>query len=161
MKTMLTIVALVLMLCGMSMGQEKTQGMTVWGMYDTSTAGVRVGYFSGANEVGLFGAWRPDPDVPPNIFGVYGLHNFAAIEVPNPVPISWLPEKISAVPYLGGYITVDFADEQRKTLGGPMAGLKLMDILALEYRYQLVNGPLEASFDNGQSVFAICVPVRF
>lgn len=149
-----------LALCGVSVGAEG-KGVALWGMYDIDTAGVRVGYFNGANQVGLFGAWRPDPDQPPNIFGVYGLHEFGTLEVPNPVPISWLPQTITATPYLGGYITIDFADEQRKTLGGPMIGLEFMDVLAFEYRYQMVNGPLEANFDNGQSVFAICLPIKF
>ncbi len=158
MRTAILTVAILLVLCGVTKAE-----MTLWGMYDVDTAGVRVGYIAPESKIecGLFAAWRPDPEQPPNIFGAYSLYEFDAIDVNNPIPASWLPKVLTAKPYLGGYLTIDLADEQRIALGGPMAGLKICDVIALEYRYQLVNGPLSEDFTNGQSVFAICLPVKF
>ena len=161
---LLMIVALILMLCGVARAE-----MTAWGLFDRDTAGLRVGIEKNGNEVGLFGAWRADPSQPPNLFGIYGLHNFQAIEVNNPIPVEWLPEKWTATPYAGAYVTIDFAEylnlpedtQNRRMIGGPMAGLKLFDILVLEYRYQLVNDYMESAFENGQSVFALGLFKKF
>ena len=156
MKSLILIVALLLCVMGTARAE-----MTLWGMYDRDTAGVRIGYAHDQIEVGLFGAWRPDPKQPPNIFGAYSLYEFGAIEVVNPIPLDWLPEKLTGKPYLGGYVTVDLADEGRKILGGPMAGVLIQDVLAIELRYQLVNGSLEGAFPDEQYVLSIGPKIRF
>jgi len=161
MKRAILIVAVLLALCaGCNEGQTR---LTTWGLYDTQTAGARIGVENAANEVGLYGAWRPDPEQPPSMFGVYGLHNFPSLDVNNPTPIVWLPAKWTATPYAGGYVTIDFAEylalpettQDRRTLGGPMVGVKFFDLLTTELRYQLANDSLEASFDDQEFVFAI------
>lgn len=156
MKRVLLIVTLLLCLVGTARAE-----MTVWGLYDRDTAGVRLGYAHDQIEVGLFAAWRPDPEQPPNIFGAYSLYEFGTVEVNNPIPVEWLPAKLTGTPYMGGYLTIDLADEGRKALGGPMVGLLVQDVLAIELRYQLVNGPLEGAFPNEQYVLSVGPRIRF
>lgn len=164
MKTLILTVALMLCLVGTARAD-----VTAWGLYDVDTVGARVGIEKNGNEVGLYGAWRPDPDQPPSMFGIYGLHNFGTIDVNSPIPVEWLPKVWTATPYVGGYVTIDFAEylalpeetQNRRMVGGPMIGLKFFDVLATELRYQLVDGPLEASFENQQFIFAIGLYKRF
>jgi hypothetical protein len=156
MKRTLLIVALLLMLCGIVRAD-----MTVWGLYDRDTAGARIGYVNKNIELGLFGAWRPDPKQPPNLFGIYSLYEFDAVEVANLIPIDWLPATLSGKPYIGGFLTIDFERDQARALGGPMVGLLLQDVLAIELRYQLVNDQLEQNFQNQQYVLSIGPKFRF
>lgn len=158
MRTLILIVALALALCA-GCAEEQKGKVSLWGTYETDAVGARVGYAVNGNEVGVYGAWRPASEDPPNIAGVYALHEFATIDVNNPIPLEWLPDKLTATPYLGGYVTVDFADEGRKAMGGPMVGLKVFNAVAFEARYQFVNGPLEASYEDREAVFALTVPI--
>ena len=163
MKKLILIVALaVCLVAGCSQGQKPT--LTLWGTYEVDTVGARVGIKPDVNsplEAGIYGAWRPSSEDPPNIFGVYTLYTFAEIDVNNPFPGDLLPDKIKAAGYVGGDITVDFADEGRKARGGPLVGIKWLDAIATEVRYQFVNGPLEANYDDAEAVFALCVPIKF
>lgn len=164
MKRLLLTVALVLCLVGTARAD-----WTAWGLYDIDTTGLRLGIEKNGNELGLYGAWRPDPEEPPSMFGIYGVHNFGTIEVDSPIPVSWLPAKWTATPYVGGYVTVDFAkvlslpeDQQgRRTLGGPMIGIKFFDLLATELRYQLTGDSLADSFQDQQFVFALGLYKKF
>ncbi len=164
MKRVILTVALLLCLVGTARAD-----VTAWAIYDRDAAGVRVGIEKDGNEIGIFGAWRADPKQPPNLFGIYGLHNFQAIEINSPIPVEWLPAKWTATPYAGAYVTIDFAEylnlpedtQNRRIIGGPMAGLKLFDLLVLEYRYQLVNDYMESAFENGQSVLALGLYKKF
>jgi len=153
------IAALLLALCGCQ--EEQAGKMTLWGTYEIDTVGARVGYAApNGIETGVYGGWRTASEDPPNIFGVYTLYQFGTIDVNNPIPIEWLPEKLSATPYLGGDITIDLSDEENRIArGGPLVGLKLLDAIALEMRWQFVNGPLEAVYDNSEAVFALCIPI--
>ncbi len=156
MKKLILIVVLMLAFCGVARAD-----VTAWFLFDRDTAGVRLGYAHDQIEVGLWGAWRPDPKQPPNIFGVYSLYEFQPVEVANPIPVEWLPARLSGKPYLGAYLSVDFEQDQTRALGGPMVGLLIQDVLAIELRFQLVNDQLEQDFANQQYILAIGPKIRF
>ena len=113
------------------------EGLTTWlfgGVdYDSPNNEIEtwLGYEKGPIEVGMWAAWRVDQQ--PQTYGFYGLYKFEnLVEIPQFLPLPWLPEKLSASPCIGGMISMP----GEEYLAAPFAGVVIQDILAIKYIYQ-------------------------
>ena len=115
------------------------EGLTTWifggaGDGPTNEVFARVGYEKGSLEIGGTVCFWPNYS-PPTVYGVYAIGKLDnLVQIPNPLPIEWLPETIGATPYLGGQVSVDFED--RGSMIGPVAGVILQEVLTIEYQYR-------------------------
>ncbi len=154
MRALITILIVLL-----SFSSVHAEGLTAWiysGVdYDNkgNEVAARIGYVKGAIELGGLSQWYPS-DKPPQVFGIYGLYLFEdAITIPQILPLSWLPETLTATPYIGGQVTVDFAfPDTDGTMVGPIAGVEIQGIIVVEYQYRNYSDKLGDYLDNEHRV---------
>jgi len=115
------------------------EGLTTWlfggaGTGETNEVFARVGYEKGPLEVGAMVCFWPNYD-PPTTYGVYAIGKLKdAVQIPNPIPLEWLPETFTASPYIGGQVSVEI--QNRGSMVGPVAGVIVQDVLTIEYQYR-------------------------
>lgn len=142
MKRVLLIVALMLTLCGVTMGQEPNvpviesdpvQGITLWGLSEAdanSTLEARIGYelksrfepFVGLKYLTGSPEWGPAPDI---ISGglIYHVNEFGLIADPSPDnPFEEILHALKARPYGGIEVAVPTQGDQRKARLNIIAG---------------------------------------
>ena len=123
---------------------------------------LRLGYEMDQTEVGIQTLFVPsaEPDVP-DVFGIYSVFHLPdPIEVPNPIPLDWLPEKLTASIYLGGQISVDFANNDDGAFKGLIAGMLINNNLVIEYQYNRFGDQLAYMIDpdSHQLYFGLRIP---
>jgi hypothetical protein len=145
---------------GLSVWLHGSQGMTS----DDSLEhiGARLGYRIGDDErieIGLSSEYYPGADDAdsPQVWGVYGLYHWPdAIKVPQPIPLEFLPAELTATPYIGGRIGLDF--DADGVVSGPVAGIIVNEVIFFEAQYNYYGGPLEGS---GSDDFRFIFGLRF
>ena len=138
-------------------------GLNVWLYGDTDfaadgnsnnsrTLSARLGYHWADCEIGASISWYPDEQVQiPQTYTVYGLYNgLPAVDVPNPIPVEWLPDKFNAKPYFGAQVGLDV--NNNGVITGPIAGLIVQDLIVVEYQYQRLTERLGTQLDNEHKV---------
>ena len=139
MKNLITLL-IILLVAGLAQAD-----MTAWVMGENNTITARVGMTLDPNniEIGAQTTWYPDDDTP-QIYGVYGIFVFdQSVSFRQPIPVEWLPETLEAKPYIGGLVTVDVRQDDRRTLYGPVAGVIIKEIMVIEYAYHYVDDQLQ------------------
>jgi hypothetical protein len=144
MKKLVTLV--MALLIGLAMAMPAQADVSVWGLGKSGLVGARVGYVFGPNdaiEVGGQSYWFTD-DAAPQVFGAYGMYLFRdLVSVPRILPLEFLPETMTASPYLGMQISIGCGDEESRDFIGPVAGVLAWEFLAFEYQYVLYSDNLE------------------
>lgn len=150
-KVMLAVV-LVLVFCM----PVQAQNISTWIFGDSDAIGARVGFdiIDPNIEVGISALWLPDIERP-IAYGIYAIYHLPEIlEIPNPISLGFLPERISGHPYFGGKYDWDERFEQSAV--SPIAGFVLADILFIEYQFE--------SFDRtqiGESKLIMGIRIEF
>lgn len=89
--------------------------------------GGRLGYVMENTEVGTSILYWPDGDNS-EVFGAYGMYKFPdTVEIPNPIPMAFLPETLKGTPYIGGKVNGE---------GGSsllIAGIEIGNTLYMEF----------------------------
>lgn len=142
----------------------QADGLNVWLGGDSQSAGTsvdrslaaRVGYRFGEGEpyeIGVGCLWWPSEQMgPPSTYTIYGLYQVGLpIIVPNPIKLDWLPETLTAQPYIGAQVGLDFYNGGVMT--GPIAGLIIEKIIVIEYQYQRFTEALANDLDNEHKLF--------
>lgn len=131
-------------------GGCQEQRQTVWFFGDEELTAARFGiYVDEVTEVGGIAAWFPHGDENVDLYGIYGLHYFDAVNASNPFDTN-VPGLLSAVPYVGVQAIFDLEyDEHVATVGGLVFG----EIFFVEHQYD--------PFDNDETKTMVGVRVRF
>lgn len=130
---------------------------TTWVLGNDDEIGVRVGYEVAENaEAGMVTYWSPDNNHP-QIWGAYGLYFFPdLVEIQNPLPVLFLPEKFVGKGYFGLQIGVNFDNDN--TFAVPVAGILFNEVLSLEYQYY--DNEFRRSLED-EHVLKLAVRFRF
>jgi len=101
-------------------------------------------------EVGLSALWLPDREEP-EIWGLYALYHLPEIvNLPNPIVVDFLPETITATPYLGGKLDINF--DYKAADISPVAGLMLNKVLFIEYQFESID---RESYQESKLIFGL------
>lgn len=147
-KAIVFLIAVVLLLfCTQAYARDF--GVWLWGGEGTN---VRLGYFVDPNtEVGASVAMWDSDDEPQKI-GMYLFRHLPnLIEVPNPIPMPWLPETLVGSPYFGAKLERDVLVNM--TIFSPVAGIAI-DPFFIEYRFRSFDG-------EGQRESTTVIGIRF
>ena len=138
-------------------------GLNVWLYGDTDfvsegnsnnsrTLSARLGYHWADYEIGGSISWYPDEQVQiPQTYTAYGLYNgVPTIDVPNFIPVEWLPATLNAKPYFGAQVGLDV--NNNGVITGPIAGLIIQDLIVIEYQYQRFTERLGTQLDSEHKV---------
>lgn len=125
-------------------GVASAKNLSAWLLGDGDSLMARVGYNTTVNtEVGLESCWFKLDDSP-QVWGAYGLYKFTdIIQIPNPLPLEWLPKTLNGTPYIGMQVGLNL--NSKGTFVGPVAGITIQDILVIEYQYTNFDWQLENS----------------
>uniref|UniRef100_A0A6M3JQA0 Outer membrane protein beta-barrel domain-containing protein n=1 Tax=viral metagenome TaxID=1070528 RepID=A0A6M3JQA0_9ZZZZ len=83
----------------------------------------------------------------PQVWSAYGLYYLPNdITVPQPIPLDWLPTELTARPYLGAQVGMDF--DADGVISGPLAGVIIQKVFFAEYRYANYSGQLGNTLDD-------------
>lgn len=110
--------------------------MNAWSDVALSTLGndkvlqVRIGYVKDAIEVGGIAGYI-DVEPYPDIYGAYATYTFGEEQITNPIKFG--PDKLSARPYIG--VDVLFNTREKTKSVGFMGGLRIQEIIVVEYHY--------------------------
>lgn len=127
------LVCLVIVLCLLVAGN--VQGMNVWTMYEDAGFTMRLGQEVGSNiEIGIEEKVETDWDRPfqdgDYLGGIFAIVKFA-------------DENALLAPYIGGRILFDYEDDFG-AIGGPVGGVLIGKLVAVEYQYQDWQNDLDA-----------------
>jgi hypothetical protein len=131
--------------------------LTTWVFGESDALTARVGFtLDDPNniEIGLSSTWHPsaNPDIP-QIYSVYGIYLFdGKVPFRQPLPVDFLPETLEAQPYIGAAVTVDLESEDNRTLTSFLAGVRLQEIIIIEYAYQTASDYLEDYFADTHKI---------
>lgn len=99
---------------------------SLWNDRDDAIGG-RLGYVMGNTEVGtsiLY--WENGYNS--EVFGAYGLYKFPeTVDMPNPIPMSFLPETLKGTPYIGGRVRSEGGNSLL------IAGIEIGNTLYMEF----------------------------
>ena len=102
---------------------------SIWNDRDDAIGG-RAGYAIKNTEVGVSVLHWPETKNA-EVFGVYGKYKFPdLVEIPNPVNLPFLPEKLKGTPYIGGTVETEGRNDIL------MAGIEIENTLFMEYQDQ-------------------------
>lgn len=141
------IVAVILLTAGMV--QAKDWVATLLGEGDTLMA--RFGYnVTDKIETGLETVLLADNV--PTAYGAYGIMKFDAINIPNPIPLDFLPKEWLATPYAGVQVGMDFGN--KGTFCGFIAGFKVGPMI-VEYDYLGAGYQLQNANNSSKIVLGL------
>ena len=161
MKKLMMLIVILLVV-----GTAQANDLTVWLLGEDDLVGARVGCMIDEHvEVGVLSHWYPQ-DEAPNILGAFGVYHFdEPVEIPNPIPLEWLPETFLAKPYIGAQVSIDFrkligeTDGMRRSMVGPIAGILVQQILVIEYSYSAFGDGLDNVLDDNHTAsFGMRIP---
>lgn len=147
MRRVIFLLAVVLLFC-----LPVQADINSWIWADSDSIAARIGFdIADSNnvEAGVSALWFPD-DWDPEIWGIYGVYHLGAIELPNPIPIDFLPETLSGRPYLGGKVDIDF--EIDKARASPIVGIVFQDIIFIEYQFESID---RVDYNDSKVVFGL------
>jgi hypothetical protein len=152
MKKWLTTICAIVLMAGVAQAKD----FNAWLLGDSDSLTARLGYDITPNvEVGGEVAWLNLDEVPGNA-GIYGIYKFPdAVNVPNPLPLEWLPKTLMAMPYLGMQVGVDILN--KGTFVGPIAGLVIQDIIVVEYEYLMTDFQLGQMNNEHRVSMGLCI----
>jgi len=124
---------------------------------------LRLGMEEDNKEFGLQTTFLPsaEPELP-EIYGMYGLYHFPdVIDINNPIPFDFLPEKVQASVYLGGQITVDFGEDDVGSYTGFIAGTIINEVIVIEYQNNRFGDELAGIIDSNASSIYLGLRIEF
>lgn len=120
-KLITSVVAVLLLVAGCN-----DMTASLWNDREGAIGG-RLGYAIESAEMGLSVLHWPDGDNS-EVFGAYGMYKFSdMVEIPNPIPMDFLPEMLKGTPYIGGKVDGE---------GGSsllIAGIEIENALYMEF----------------------------
>lgn len=146
MKKLLLKILIVLLMAGVS----QAKNWNAWLIGDNDSVTARLGYDVNANiEFGGELTWL-DKDSMCGTTGIYGIYKFPdAVQIPNPIPLDFLPKTLTASPYLGAQVGIDILN--RGSFVGPVAGVVIQNVLTIEWQYLGANFQFDP-VDNEQRI---------
>ena len=132
-----------------ALGCQQEDQMSAWFFGDEELTAARLGvYIDEVTEVGGVAAWFPAGDENVDLYGVYGLHYFDAVELPFPPDANGAP--LGAVPYLGVQTIMDLDYDAHVWT---VTGVVFENLFFIEHQYD--------AFDDTDSKTMIGVRIRF
>lgn len=151
---LLTIVAMMLTLCGVARAEDPNRALTLWVSgnslaYQNTELNVLFGIRGIGDpnvELGMAMDWRiysegdTDADIQSDLaIGPYGVYHFPGlIDVNNPIDVPWLPEKLAGEPFVSLAYPIDIKGQG--AVIRPGVGIRLLDIFALSWDYSFYKG---------------------
>lgn len=129
------IVVIVMLMCSVCFAEKR---ISIWGGgiqgLEGKTEDVlfgRIGYMVDPN-IELGGLCIGNPPLERTSGGFYGFYHFPTLlNVDNPIPLDFLPDKLTGTPY--GGVQVDFEFTNRKLRITPVGGLLINKFIFVEY----------------------------
>jgi hypothetical protein len=131
-------------------GIVQAKNLSVW-LLGGNDLTARIGYkATDKTEVGVEGVWIQDCA---GDAGLYGSYQLGTVEIPNPIPVAGLPDKLSGTAYIGFHGGIDLIDNG--TYSGPIAGFDLNGFI-VEYQRLRANYKMIAADNEQKVVFGFC-----
>jgi len=157
MKRVVLTIALILAFATVAYAQHAAR-WSVWALGNEGQLNLRAGLAWPTTEWGIDVLHFPNDDGGTQAIGLYGVYqvpDLISLPVRDWTGISWLPEELKAVPFVG--VAVDLALDDYKGLVLPEAGLKIEPTknmtLIVRWTYKVGDKAVEPKIDLNNLVF--------